>query len=358
MRLLIRCLISLGFALAVHQASAKPTNKQITSVMRQTVENVVRPAYQNFEAQTLQLQNQVSQLCTSPSRAALIGVHGQFTKVARSWASIELFRSGPVMDENRLERVLFYPDRKSTGLKQVQRILANADSSAIASNTISGKSVAVQGLGALEFLLFGTGYAVLSAEPNSFRCQFASSITDNLNSIATELNSAWSSEYSEQWINAGQKDSVFINDQEAVNELLGTVVHSLEAIKDIRLKAFLRKEATRDRPKSALFWRSENTLSMMRANLDFVQSMLRDGGLYSFAGENKRIVEQIEFELKHNKSAIDAVNGSLFDALKDNTLRGKLAYFGISLKFTITRIDQEFAQKLGLSSGFSFSDGD
>lgn len=350
--------VSIGILLATQQTMAAPSAEQVTSVMRQTIENVVRPAYQNFEAQTSQLQTQISQLCISPNKTALIRVQGQFTKVAHSWANIELFRSGPVMDQNRLERVLFYPDRKSTGLKQVQKIIAKRDPSVIASDDIARKSVAVQGLAALEFLLFGTGYTVLSVEENTFRCQFASSAIENLHNIATELNTKWNGDYSEQWINAGQEGSIFINEQEAVNELLGTIVHGLETIKDTRLKAFLRDEPNRDRPKSALFWRSENTLPVIKANLEFIHALLRDGGLYSLANEKNRIIEQIEFELKQNKAALDAVDSTLFDALENEALRSKLVYFGTSLKFTITRIDQEFAQNLGLSSGFSFSDGD
>ncbi|MEW7009045.1 imelysin family protein [Lentilitoribacter sp. EG35] len=358
MQIFVKCVASLGILLTTQQAIAAPTTDQVKSVMRQTIEDVVRPAYQNFGAQTELLKNQVSQLCTSPNNAALSTAQNQFTTTAHSWASIELFRSGPVMDKNRLERVLFYPDRKSTGLKQVQRLVAKGDLATIAPDIIDQKSVAVQGLGALEFLLFGTGHSELSTKVNSFRCQFAASVTNNLHSIATELQTKWNSEYSEQWINTGQKNSVFINDQEAVIELLGTVVHGLEAIKDIRLKAFLREEQQRDRPKSALFWRSENTLSMMKANLEFVHSLLRDGGLYSLVGKNSRIADQIEFELKQNKKAINAIEGPLLEALKDPALRKKLVYFGTSLTFAIDRIDQQFAQELGLSSGFSFSDGD
>lgn len=358
MKPIVKCAVALGMLITTQNAVAAPTANQITSVMRQTVENVVRPAYQDFEAQTSRLQNQVLQLCISANKAALVGAQDQFTNAAHSWAGIELFRSGPVMDQNRLERVLFYPDRKSTGLKQVQRLVAKSDPTAIASDNMAQKSVAVQGLGALEFLLFGTGHADLTAEVNSFRCQFASSVADNLHSIAVELNTKWNGNYAEQWINAGKQGSVFINEQEAVVELLGTVVHGLEALKDIRLRAFLRKEPNKDRPKSALFWRSENTLPMMKANLEFIHSLLRDGGLYSLASKNTRIIEQIEFELKHNKIAINAVDVTLTNALKDDAHRGKLTYFGTSLKFTIGRIDQEFSQDLGLSSGFSFSDGD
>lgn len=358
MRLLTKYSIAFAILLFTQQVvMAVPTATQITTVLRQTIENVIRPAYQYFETQTSQLQNRVSNLCTSPSKAAQADARDQFSKTALAWASIELFRSGPVMDQNRLERVLFYPDRKSTGLKQVQRLIVKSDPS-IAPDNIAHKSVAVQGLGALEFLLFGTGNELLSAQVNSFRCQYASSVTTNLHTIASELYKAWMGDYSKQWINAGQEGSIFLNEQEAINELLGTIVHGLEALKDIRLKAFLREEPNRDRPKSALFWRSNNTLAILRANLEFIHSLLRDGDLYSLAKDNDRLIEQIEFEFQQNKAAINAVKLSLFEALKNDDLRGKLAYFGTSLKFTINRIDQEFAQDLGLSSGFSFSDGD
>ena len=120
----------------------------------------------------------------------------------------------------------------------------------------------------------------------------------------------------------------------------------------------MRNESNKDRPKSALFWRSENTLPVLKANLDFIQSLLNEGGLYSLAHKNSHIVDAIEFEIKQNKSAINAIDKPLFEALKDEKLRSKLCYFQTSLKFTIGRIDSEFAKDLGLSSGFSFSDGD
>jgi predicted lipoprotein len=66
-------------------------------------------------------------------------------------------RFGPVTEENRLERILFWPDRKGIGLKQVQAAIAGEDATAADPQTLPGKSVAMQGLGALEFVLFGTG---------------------------------------------------------------------------------------------------------------------------------------------------------------------------------------------------------
>lgn len=350
----------LGFALALTHASAAPTDEQISAVMEATVKNVIRPAYADFEVQAGNLHDSINQLCTSPGPAPLTAAQNQFTNVAMAWAGIELFRSGPVMEDNRLERILFYPDRKSTGLKQVQIILAKQHAQSISPDGFGQKSVAVQGLGALEFILFGTGYENLSNSKDAFRCNFAMTISGNIALIADELSRSWNASevYSEQWTKAGNEYSVFINNREAINELLGTIVHGLEAIRDIRLGTFLRNGPNRDRPKSALFWRSENTLPVLKANLNFIQSLLRDGGLYSLANKDSGIVDAIEFELQQNRSAIIAIDKPLFYALNDEELRGKLLYFGTSLKFTIGRIDGDFAKDLSLSSGFSFSDGD
>jgi uncharacterized protein len=48
-----------------------------------------------------------------------------------------------VVEENRLERILFFPDRKGTGLKQVQATLAASDETATDVAALSGKSVAM-----------------------------------------------------------------------------------------------------------------------------------------------------------------------------------------------------------------------
>ncbi len=108
-----------------------------------------------------------------------------------AWARIEIVRVGPVLDDNRFERILFFPDRKSLGLKQVQRLLAEKDESATSAGTLKGKSVAVQGLGALDFVLNGTGADDLAKEPNGFRCRYGAAIAAILAGLGQDLAAAW-----------------------------------------------------------------------------------------------------------------------------------------------------------------------
>ena len=128
----------------------------VPTAMARAVDGFIRPGYRDLVERTGALADHLRPLCHRPSPQSLGRAKRAFSEVTASWSRIEIVRVGPVLDDNRFERVLFFPDRKSTGLKQVQRILAENDETATIATSLRGKSVAVQGLGALEYVLFGT----------------------------------------------------------------------------------------------------------------------------------------------------------------------------------------------------------
>lgn len=328
-------------------------------VMGNTVENVILPAYEKFNDATAELETRLIALCKSPDNSNLENARQSFSKTAIAWGGIEFLRSGPVMKANRLERVLFYPDRKSTGLKQVQRALVKEDVTVTKIDRLKKKSVAVQGLGAIEYLLFGTNSEKLGMEKDTFRCLFAKTAAGNLNDIAAELSEAWNANdgIKAQWLNPGGPNSLFRNQQEAVNEILGTAVHALEAIRDIRLGAFMRK--TTDRPKSALFWRSDNTIPVISANVEMVAKLFDAGGMNKLVVDDENgVMDAMRFEFKQARSTLRAIDKPIKLALQDTAQRKKLEYLKLVIGFLIQRIDAEYSAVAGLNSGFSFSDGD
>lgn len=353
--------IALALTLSFGILSAPATGAEIVSVvMGNTVENVILPAYANFQSATKELKAQLAILCKTPGKSNLESARSAFSKTAIAWGSIEFLRSGPVMKNNRLERILFYPDRKSTGLKQVQRVLVKQNITVTKIETLKKKSVAVQGLGAMEFLLFGTGFEKLGSDKNTFRCQFAETVSRNLDAIVGELTRAWNADdgIKTQWLNPGAAGSIFRNQQEAVNEILGTAVHALEAVKDIRLGVFLR-DGKSDRPKSALFWRSNNTIPVITANVEMVAKLFDDGGMGKLVvNDENGVMDAMRFEFKQAFSTLAAIDKPINLALQDKKQRKKLQYLKLVLGFLINRIDQEYSAVAGLSSGFSFSDGD
>ena len=337
--------------------SDKDTKKLLSNVLIE----YIQPSYLDLHTHAQNLASETEHLCHKPSPSNLGVVQSSFLSFTHSWAKIEWFRIGPVMSKNRIERILFYPDRKSTGLKQVQRALAQEDQTVTSLKSITQKSVAVQGLGALEFILFGTGYETLQTDEGSFRCAFAKAITQNMVEITKTLSDTWTSEsiVSNYWLNPSAENPLFRNDNEALNMLIGTLVHGLEAIRDVRISAFLKEEAKFDRPKSALMWRSENTTAMITNGLEGLLELFNVSAIETLLPEeNSSLGDSTRFEFHQAISTLNALQKPISEILISEGDRKQMEYLKLSVGYAMSRLDSDMSQQLGLSVGFSFGDGD
>lgn len=341
------------------------SNAQAIEPAKQVLSNIltgyIQPKYADLYSRSLDLQLASDNLCASPSIENLEHAQSSFLNFAHSWAQIEWFRVGPVMSKNRIERILFYPDRKSTGLKQVQRALAKQDQTVTSIEALPQKSVAVQGLGALEFNLFGTGFEILQTDEGSFRCAFSLAVARNLTNISKTLSDAWADNgiATTYWLNPNDENPLFRTGNEALNVVLGTMVHGLEAIRDVRIGAFLKDEAKLDRPKSALMWRSENTTAMIANGLEGLLELFNATGFEKLLpDENNNLTDSIRFEFNQALNTINALQKPIAEILTSENERKQLEYLKLSVGFAMTRLDNDLSSQLGLSAGFSFGDGD
>jgi len=334
----------------------------IQPVLKQMLSGYILPGYNAVNDAASGLKTSAEVLCTTPSQQRLDAARAAFRSTADHWARVEWLRLGPVMSDNRLERILFFPDRKGTGRKQVQAAIASKDSSVIDVNVLAGQSVAMQGLGALEFILFGSGSDALAKSKESHRCAFARAAATNLVNLSEELIAGWQegSNYLPVFLNPGPGNPLFRTEQEALNVLLGQMIHGLEAIRDTRVSAFLNREnPDHDRPKSALFWRSEMTLPTIRANLEGLEALFNESGIEIVSKDMApRLANTIRFEFRQAIRTAQSLEAPVGDLLSDPQSREKLVYLDNAIKFIIGRLDQEFAQAAGLAVGFSFGDGD
>lgn len=337
----------------------------VPRVMAQAVDGFIIPGYRDLAEATNALSEASAGLCKSPSETTLEAARSAFSSVVERWSAIEIIRLGPALEQNRFERFLFYPDRKSTGLKQVQAILAKKDESATSPETLKGKSVAVQGLGALEFVLYGTGAEVLSGKEGHFRCRYGLAVSQNLRSIAGELLAAWEKPDGIQaaWKEPGPGNPLFRDNREAATELLGVLVHSVEMIKDQRLRPFyagtVHGTPDRGRPKLAIYWRSANTMPAISANLGGLQRLFDTAGMESLLpADSRSIAGSIDFLFKALIAATDGIEGPIEDALADEKQRAKLDFIALNTADLLDRLNREFGGSIGLGAGFSSADGD
>lgn len=331
-----------------------------TDIVNSAIGGFIRPGYHTFHESTLQLSEAGKALCATPSRAALDAARESFGEAVDAWSRIEIIRFGPVTEQNRLERVLFWPDRKGTGLRQVQAALAAKDPTAADAKQLAGKSVAMQGLGALEFVLFGTGSEAL-ATGDPYRCSYGAAITGNLDAIAAELDAAWADPdgFAKTWANPSADNPLYRDGTEAVTELMDVFVTGTELVRDVRLGGFLGKEVKDDKPKQTLFWRSGNTVGALAGNLDGMRALLEASKLAgALPADQAWMGNEALFEFSNAANAASAAEGPVADVLADPDKRAKLAYFGLVTSSLSEIFGTRMSDALGLTAGFSSLDGD
>lgn len=357
-------LLAICAAGGVQAREASPA-PPVTEVLEATLVGYVRPGYSRFEDAVAELQASVEALCDAPSQAGLQHVRSRFRGVVARWAGVEWWRIGPVMADNRLERVLFFPDRKGTGRKQVIAALSNRDQSVLSASSLSGKSVAMQGLGALDYVLFGKGSEALTSPDAPHRCGFARAASANLARLAGEIVAGWGEDtrLTDLFVEPGSENPLFRTDREALTILLGQMIHGLEALRDTRLGAFLDGEdPSRDRPRSAPLWRSGTPLLSIAEGLDGLERLFTRSGIEQVveAGSPK-LGDMIRFEFAqaiNTARALDELQRPVAQLLQEPETRARLVYLRYAIKTVITRLDTEFAAAAGLTVGFSFGDGD
>lgn len=334
---------------------------EVTKVMTAAVDGFIRPGYDAFHQSAEKMTAAMKTLCETPSAANYGAAQTAFRDAVVSWAHIEVVRVGPVIEQNRFERILFYPDRKSTGLKQVQAVLSKSDETAADPDTLGTKSVATQGFGALEYLLFGTGSETLASEKNGFRCRYGAAVAGNIANVAKELSDIWDAPDGIQkaWEQPGPDNPAFRTGGEAMTTLLGILVHGAEAVRDQRVETFYKGADKAKFPKQALFWRSENTWPAVKGNLEGLSALLETSGMVNLLQEKDRpVVTEIQSKLKSMIDLSGTITPDLEKAVSDETERRKLDTLLADGKDVITKLNDGYGGAIGLSSGFSFADGD
>lgn len=350
-------------ALAQEGAAPAPpelTNDSVVDVMTKAVDEVIRPGYRTFHASAGALAKATAAFCAAPSPDTKQVVDAAFGKAVADWGRIEIVRIGPVLDDNRFERILFYPDRKSTGLKQVQALLQKQDAADTDAATMAGKSVAIQGFGALEFALYGTGAEALLKEPESFRCRYAAAVATHIETTAGQLVAAWDAPdgVQQHWKHPGPQNPVFRTGREAMTALLGILVHGAEAVRDQRIETFYRHGSIA-RPKSAPFWRSGQTWTSIGANIEGLHALFDKSGMANMIDPSfVSIGGNIDFVMQALEHVAPTIDTDIEKAVSDPEEQQKIAFLLINSRDLIERLNGEYGGALGLGAGFSFADGD
>ena len=324
---------------------------------------VIRPGYHDLAVATASLRSKVDALCAAPSEGGLDEAKEGFAATVAAWSKVEILRFGPVNRDHRYERLFFWPDPKGIGLRQVQRALIKKDETVTAEKTLAEKSVALQGLPALEYLLYGKGAETMTSEgeAGAFRCRFAAAIAANMATISTDLEEAWGPDapFTKAFLDPGPNDPLYRAPKDVTLELSKAFSAGIELVRDQKLGKPLGDNAEHARPRLAAFWRSSLTFPNMVGNLEGVQALFVEGGFAEIvAAESPGVEKSILFDLERVTKSLGAERVTIAEAVREPAQRNKLEALRVALKSARDTAAALIAQGAGLSFGFNAMDGD
>lgn len=336
-------------------------------VVEHVIDAVIAPAYGRLAAAAEDEKAAAGALCAAPDATRFEAARAGFRDLVVAWSAVEMFRVGPAREANRYERLFFWPDPRGRGLQQVQAVIASSDPTATRLDTLREKSVAVQGLLALEFVLFGTGSEALtgSADPAAtFRCAYAATIAAAIAATAGEIAAGWTRAdgYADLMRRAGPDDPVYRSHGEVAQDLIKAAREQLQLVRDLKLAASIGETPEKAQPKRAPFWRSDVTLASVRADLDAIVALVGADGIgAALPGDKAWAARQVAFELGRADAVLDrvAAAGTPWEVLAaEPEANADLRYTLIPLGDVLGLLETDYPDALGLITGFNSLDGD
>lgn len=358
-------LVFLAFgAVCTNMVEAAPDDKAYQRVAEKAYQNYILPSFSAFHKASADLQEEIGGFCAKPDPSGLADVKGSFFQLVEHWGAIEFLRFGPLQSKNRLERLMFWPDRKGTALKKVRQAIRKRDAKRLVPGALAQGSVAFQGMTALEFALFGDGSESLLLAGNEqglYRCQLAHAIAANIEATSGELVKAWGpQQFGKIFVEPGKGNGIYQEPKEVVAELVKAIGTNSQYFTDVKLLPVVGKSAEKARPKKALFRRSGASLVSMQSSLSHVKALVESSGFASLLSEeDKWIYDNALFELQSADLALGKIASiGMPEAITDEKGRETFVYLEGVVRRLGDLIVLEYATAASLVIGFNALDGD
>lgn len=343
-------LLSSGFLASTVYADLTTQDRSTLQIQQQSAKQ-----FADASAQLYQVTSQCQQ-----NHLQLDDARMNWRQVMSKWMALQGQTSAPVDAISQSWNVQFWPDKKNITGQKMQLLLKQPE--LWSKEGLATQSVTVQGVGAIEWLLWDQGSPLLhfkekqSSDLMDTRldyCHLLIAVNDKLNQTSTQIATAWQDN---PWNSYGE--------QQWRQESVSLLSHQLDFVMS-KLTRPLAKVG-KPRPYFSESWRSQTSLEHIRDNLDAMQRLyLASDGLNQLliqVNENdlaRKIGDQ--FKLIQETYPQQA---SLFALLapqdKAQTKEGYKA--GLHLKNQLEQlaylINDEASVALGVSVGFNSTDGD
>ncbi|WP_157828346.1 imelysin family protein [Enterovibrio nigricans] len=297
-------------------------------------------ASQRFLQDASLLAKSTNRFCDTDSEPSQIESTKQaWVEAMKAWAPLQGTNVGNEKATSLSWQIQFYPDKKNTTGRQLSRLIKKGGPYSV--DSLSTESVAVQGLGAMEWLLFDSANTIHVKE----NCRLMTVVAGKIVSSAEALTASWAVN---PWRDAEEKQ----RDTDALRLIAAKLATTMKAIELPMGKPGYPK------PYQAQAWRSQQSLTVLRASVVHLQR------LYAQTLE-PILIANAHTELancltQHWEAAVESIpDGEGLKAL----LESKEGYRSLimvlnNLEYINIALDDEAGPALGMIVGFNSTDGD
>lgn len=344
------------------------TEAQYADAVRETAHAVIVPGYEELTKATAGLRGDLATLCQAPDADALEQARKAFAATARQWARVQFLGFGPISEHQRAARIEYWPDKRNVVGRQLAEILAKQDPAALAAERFATTSVGVQGLPALERLLFEADAlpAIAADAPGAaYRCALMAAIGGNLETIAGEILAGWTggeAPFLQRLDQPDPESEDLASSRDAAARLLNDLLTAAIVLRDMKLLAPLGETPAKAKPQAAEFWRSGQSLAMLKANLEGLRELFGTeggiGGLLSATPDGAPVAAAFAATLEQAFLAADRITLPLGEAAADTAQRKEVEALAEEVLRLRDLLAGPIATDLNLPIGFNALDGD
>ncbi|HUD41781.1 MAG TPA: imelysin family protein [Dokdonella sp.] len=325
----------------------------------------IRPASAALVAAASNAGRAVDAYCAAPADASLRDdLRTQIHALAGAWGRVAFLRFGPLVEANRFERLFFFPDPRGLVVKQTAAAIATAGAQPLDIDALRARSVAVQGLGALEYALFDgeAGATIARGEADGrARCAYARGVAAALQRTAEELAQGWqaTSAFAREFGRPGKDNRLYRTSAEVAAEAIKASSGGIRFVRDIQLLPALGADAASARGQRLPLWRSGASAALLAGTIEGLRDFVAAGRLTpALAPEQRWVPAAFADEASRIAAQWRSLSSPLDHAIADSALRGPIELSVLQLKNLQDINDAYLAPALGVSIGFNAFDGD
>ena len=353
-------LLSLGMS-GSGPAAAAIERKSHAAMAQSSIDAVIVPRIEALANAAAALEASMKDACAKPANdQGLASARDAFAKTVTAWGAIDFVRFGPVMEQSRLDRLFFWPDPRGIASRQLTQLLAAKDNALLDAAGVAQQSAAVQGLTALETILYTE--PPKDAETAGFRCGYGQAIAANIATMARDIRDGWTAPqgFRLKMLTPGSDNALYKDASETARDIVKAVVTGLELTTN-RFAAPELEAAAAAPPKKARlpFERSGLTYAYLNAGIDGMKALFDASALIAFAPTDKawmtEFVPKAFKNLADDAAKLEAAKGAAPGDDARLAAAKKLKFDLNSVRMIVVR---ELAPSADLTLGFNELDGD